>query len=199
MTLMARNARYRIPFRRRREGKTNYHLRRRLVRSKRIRAVVRVTNSHCLVQFVKARINGDITLSASHSRELKNYNWGGATSNLPSAYLVGLLAGLKAKKTGISAALLDIGLHPPVYGSRVFAALKGIVDAGIEIPHSDKIFPANNRLNGTHIADFARLLKEINKELFDKQFSNYIRQNINPVKIPEVFERTKKEIQTKHH
>ena len=199
MTLMARNARYRIPFRRRREGKTNYHLRRRLVRSNRIRAVVRVTNSHCLVQFVKARINGDITLSASHSRELKNYNWNGATSNLPSAYLVWLLAGLKAKKTGISAALLDIGLNPPVYGSRVFAALKGIVDAGIEVPHSDKIFPANNRLNGTHIADFARLLKEINKELFDKQFSNYIRQNINPVKIPEVFERTKKEIQTKHH
>ncbi len=196
---MARNARYRIPFRRRREGKTNYHLRRRLVRSNRIRAVVRVTNSHCLVQFVKARIAGDITLSASHSRELKNFNWNVATSNLPSAYLVGLLAGLKAKNGGISTAVLDIGLNPPVYGSRIFAALKGIVDAGIEVPHSDKIFPANNRLNGAHIADFAINLKENDEELFNKQFSNYTKQKIDPAKIPQIFDKTKKEIQAKYH
>ncbi len=196
---MARNARYRIPFRRRREGKTNYHLRRRLVRSNRIRAVVRVTNSHCLVQFVKAQITGDITLSASHSRELKNFNWNSSTSNIPSAYLIGLLAGLKAKKTGISTAILDIGLNPPVYGSRVFAALKGIVDAGIEVPHSNKIFPDDNRLNGTHIADFAKLLKENDKELFDKQFSNYIKQKLDPVKVPQIFDKTKMEIQAKYN
>lgn len=199
MKIMARNARYRIPFRRRREGKTNYHLRRKLVRSNSIRAVVRVTNSHCLVQFVKAQINGDITLSASHSRELKNYNWKGATSNLPSAYLVGFLSGLKAKKTGISKVILDIGLNPPVYGSRVFAALKGIVDAGVEVPHSDKIFPADDRLNGSHIADFAKLLKESNKDLFDRQFSNYIKQKIDPLKIPQTFDVTKKEILAKNH
>ncbi len=196
---MAKNARYRIPFRRRREGKTNYHLRRRLVRSNRIRAVVRVTNSHCLVQFVKAQITGDITLSASHSRELKNFNWNSSTSNIPSAYLIGLLAGLKAKKTGISTAILDIGLNPPVYGSRIFAALKGIVDAGIEVPHSNKIFPDDNRLNGTHIADFAKLLKETDKELFDKQFSNCIKQELDPVKFPQIFDKTKMEIQAKYN
>ncbi|UCG89778.1 MAG: 50S ribosomal protein L18 [Candidatus Heimdallarchaeota archaeon] len=196
---MARNARYRIPFRRRREGKTNYHLRRRLVRSNRIRAVVRVTNNHCLVQFIKARITGDITLSASHSRELKSFKWNSATSNLPSAYLVGFLAGLKAKKVGISRAILDIGLNPPVYGSRIFAALKGIVDAGIEVPHSNKIFPATNRLNGTHIADFAKNLKESDEELFNKQFSKYNKQKIDPVKIPLIFDKTKKEIQDKYH
>ncbi|MFX0152635.1 MAG: 50S ribosomal protein L18, partial [Candidatus Hodarchaeota archaeon] len=99
---MAKNARYRVPFRRRREGKTNYHLRRKLVQSNKIRTVVRLTNSHVIVQFVEARLLGDNTLSAAHSRELKNYNWNGATSNLPSAYLVGFLAGLKAKKAGIS-------------------------------------------------------------------------------------------------
>ncbi len=196
---MAKNARYRILFRRRREGKTNYHLRRRLVRSNRIRAVVRVTNSHCLVQFVKAHITGDITLSASHSCELKNFNLNSSTSNIPSAYLIGLLAGLKAKKAGISAAILDIGLNPPVYGSRVFAALKGIVDAGIEVPHSNKIFPDDNRLNGTHIADFAKLLKENDKELFDKQFSNYIKQELDPVKYPQIFDKIKMEIQAKYN
>jgi len=196
---MARNARYRVPFRRRREGKTNYHLRRRLVLSNRIRATVRVTNSHCLVQFVKARITGDNTLSTAHSRELKNYGWSGATSNIPTAYLIGYLAGLKAKKNGIFEAILDIGLNPPIYGSRVFAALKGIIDAGIEIPHSDKVFPDDNRLNGTHIADYAKLLKDTNEDQFKSQFAKYIKLKMDPQKIPKVFEKTKKEIQTKFH
>jgi large subunit ribosomal protein L18 len=195
---MARSARYRIPFRRRREGKTNYHLRRRLVKSNRNRAVIRVTNNHCLVQFVKAQIYGDVTLSASHSRELKSYNWNSATSNVPSAYLVGYLAGLKAKQTGITDAILDIGHNPPVYGSRIFAALKGVVDAGVNIPHSDKIFPADKRLNGTHIAEFAKLLKENGEESYNKQFSQYIAQKVDPVKIPQVFEKIKQEIQGKY-
>ncbi|MFX0086859.1 MAG: 50S ribosomal protein L18 [Candidatus Hodarchaeota archaeon] len=196
---MAKNARYRVPFRRRREGKTNYHLRRRLVRSNMVRAVVRVTNSHCIVQFVKALIKGDNTLSAAHTRELKNYNWNGATSNIPSAYLIGYLAGLRAKKNGISEAILDIGLNPPIYGSRVFAALKGIIDAGIEIPHSDKVFPDENRLNGTHIANYAKLLKDTDENQFSTQFARYIKLKIDPTKIPRIFEKSKEEIQTRFH
>ncbi|MHA2223965.1 MAG: 50S ribosomal protein L18 [Candidatus Hodarchaeales archaeon] len=195
---MARNARTRVPFRRRREGKTNYHLRRRLVRSNRIRAVVRVTNSHCLVQFVKARISGDETLSAAHSRELKRYKWKAATSNIPSAYLVGFLAGLKAKQKGLPSAILDIGLNPPIYGSRIFSALKGIVDAGIEIPHSEKIFPLDNRLNGNHIANFAKYLKENDGDFFKRQFSGYLKQKIDPLKIPQNFDETKNEIRAQY-
>ncbi|MFX0182557.1 MAG: 50S ribosomal protein L18 [Candidatus Hodarchaeota archaeon] len=195
---MARNARYRVPFRRRREGKTNYHLRRKLVQSNSIRTVVRLTNSHVIVQFVEARINGDVTLSAAHSRELKDYNWNGATSNLPSAYLVGLLAGLKAKKTGITKAILDIGLNPPIYGSRIFSALKGIVDSGLEVPHSDKIFPEDTRLKGQHIADYAIMLREKDEDLYSKQFSKYIKMKIDPKKIPVIFEQTKKGIQAKY-
>ncbi|MFX1516515.1 MAG: 50S ribosomal protein L18 [Promethearchaeota archaeon] len=195
---MARSARYRIPFRRRREGKTNYHLRRRLVKSNQNRAVIRVTNNHCIVQFVKAQIYGDETLSASHSRELKSYKWNTATSNLPSAYLVGFLAGLKAKQAGITGAILDIGHNPPVYGSRIFAALKGVIDAGVGIPHSDKIFPADNRLNGTHIADFAKLLKENDEESYNKQFSEYITLKVDPSKLPQIFKKTKQEIQGKY-
>lgn len=193
---MARNARYRVPFRRRREGKTNYHLRRRLLRSNRIRAVIRVTNSHCLVQFVQARITGDNTLSAAHSRELSNFNWNGATSNLPSAYLVGLLAGLRAKKNGIQDAILDIGLNSPTYGSRVFTTLKGIIDSGIDIPHSEKVFPDENRLNGQHIADYAKLLKKENEKQYKSQFSKYIKLKIDPSKITEIFDKTVEEIKT---
>ncbi|MHA1213880.1 MAG: 50S ribosomal protein L18 [Candidatus Hodarchaeales archaeon] len=191
---MAKNARYRVPFRRRREGKTNYHLRRRLVQSRRTRVVIRVSNAHTLVQFVKAKISGDLTLSATHSRELKKYKWTGATSNLPSAYLVGYLAGKKAKKTGIESAILDIGIIPPVYGSRVFAALKGLIDAEIDIPHSDKIFPTESRLNGEHIADYAKILKEKDEEAYKKQFSKYIKLKLNPVDIPTLVKKVKESI-----
>ncbi|MHA1995228.1 MAG: 50S ribosomal protein L18 [Candidatus Hodarchaeales archaeon] len=192
---MARNARYRVPFRRRREGKTNYHLRRRLVKGKRIRAVVRLSNNHCLVQFVEPKIEGDITLSSAHSRELKNYKWSAGTSNLPSAYLMGLLAGKKAQKAKISSVIFDIGLNPPVYGSRVFATLKGLVDSGLEIPHSDKVFPTEDRINGEHIANYAKLLKDENKEKFDQQFSQYKKLKVNPANMTKIFAQSKEEIQ----
>ena len=169
---MARNARYRVPFRRRREGKTNYHLRRKLVRGKKTRAVVRLTNNHCIVQFVDAEIKGDKTLSSTHSRELNGYKWLGSTSNIPSAYLTGYLAGVKAQNSKISSAILDIGLNPPIYGSRVFSVLKGLVDSGMEIPHSDKVFPDEDRISGKHIAEYAKLLKDEDSEKYDKQFSS---------------------------
>jgi large subunit ribosomal protein L18 len=194
---MARNARYRVPFRRRREGKTNYHLRRRLVSGRKVRVAVRLSNNHCFIQFIQPEITGDRTLSAAHSRELKKYSWLGGTSNLPSAYLTGYLAGMKAKKAQISSAIFDIGLKAPVYGSRVFAALKGLVDAGMEIPHSEKVFPSENRITGQHIADYAQLLKKEDPEKFKTQYSQYSKKKLNPEKIPALFTQTKDEIQSK--
>ena len=193
---MARNARYRVPFRRRREGKTNYHLRRRLVRGKTTRAVVRLTNNHCIVQFVDAEIHGDKTLSSTHSRELQTYKWLGSTSNVPSAYLTGYLAGVKAQNAKISSAILDIGLNPPIYGSRVFSVLKGLIDAGMEIPHSDKVFPKDDRISGKHIAEYAKMLKDEDQEKFNKQFSLQKKKKINVSDLPNLFEKTKTEIQS---
>ncbi|MHA2112931.1 MAG: 50S ribosomal protein L18, partial [Candidatus Hodarchaeales archaeon] len=197
---MARNARYRVPFRRRREGKTNYHLRRRLVRGKTTRAVVRLTNNHCavvrltnnhcIVQFVDAEIHGDKTLSSTHSRELHTYKWLGSTSNIPSAYLTGYLAGMKAQNAKISSAILDIGLNPPIYGSRVFSVLKGLIDAGMDIPHSDKVFPKDDRISGQHIAEYAKLLKDEDQEKFNKQFSLQKKKKINVSDLPNLFEKT---------
>ena len=69
-------------------------------------------------------------------------------NNLPSAYLTGFLAGLRAKSKGIDNAVLDIGLNPPVKGSKVYAALKGVVDAGLDVPVDPETFPAEERING---------------------------------------------------
>lgn len=161
---MAHGPRYRVPFRRRREGKTDYHQRFTLVRSNRDRLVVRKSLKHMTVQVVQGKREGDFTLASSHSLELKKYGWDKATSNIPAAYLTGYLCGLKAKKAGIEKAVLDLGLQRVIKGSRVFAALAGAVDAGLQIPLSEEVLPAEERRRGTHIGAgslFDTVLKNI--------------------------------------
>ena len=137
---MAKNSTYHVPFRRRREGKTNYYRRRELLKSGKIRLVVRCTLSHTIVQFAKAELEGDRILVSATSKELINkYGWKAPTGNLPAAYLTGFLAGLKAKKAGIDEAILDVGIKKPVRGSRIYAGLKGVLDAGVFVSHSKEV------------------------------------------------------------
>ena len=148
---MARGPRYHVEFRRRRAGKTDFRLRRRLVASELPRAVVRCTSRNTTIQFINFDPKGDLIMASSSTKELAKLGWKNATGNTPSAYLAGYLAGKRASEKGIGNAVLDIGLRPPVKGSKVFAALKGMLDAGIEIPHGEEIFPAEERISGTHI------------------------------------------------
>jgi large subunit ribosomal protein L18 len=59
----------------------------------------------------------------------------------------------QATAAGHGSAVLDIGLGASTKGNRVFAALKGMVDGGLEIPHGKDIFPDDDRLAGSHISD----------------------------------------------
>lgn len=186
--------RYRVAFRRRREGKTNYHLRRRLILNERPRLVTRPTNKHILVQVANSNLQGDEVLISAHSKELEKYGWKGSCSNVSAAYLVGLLAGLKAKKQNIPSAILDIGLIVPVYGSRVFATLRGVVESGLDVPHSDVVFPPDERVTGKHISDYATHLKSRDTEIYQNRFSGYIKRGLKPEDLPNHFETTKKNI-----
>ena len=169
---MAKGPRYRVPFRRRREGRTDYYLRRKLVISGLPRLVARKTLKHTITHIVIAQPEGDKTLVYAHSKELvQKYGWLGGTGNLPAAYLTGLLVGHKALKAGIKKAILDIGLHRPTKGNRVFAVLKGAVDAGLEIPHGEEILPDDSRIRGEHIAKYAELLEQFG--IFCDVFSSY--------------------------
>jgi large subunit ribosomal protein L18 len=134
------------------------------------------------VQFIEAKLNGDHTLFSSHSSELLEYGWKGSCSNLPAAYLTGLLCGLKAKNNGVERAVLDIGLRRSSKGARVFGVLKGALDAGIEISHDSLILPSDDRVNGLHIAEYANLLSST-PEIFERRFSKYLSQNLDPRKI----------------
>jgi large subunit ribosomal protein L18 len=192
---MARGPRYKVPRRRRREGKTNYYKRYVMVLSRKPRLVVRRTNNYIWVQVIVAGLEGDITVAAAHSRELvKKYGWLGGTKNTPAAYLTGMLAALRALKAGIKSAVLDIGLHRPVKGSRVFAALKGALDAGLEVPHSPEILPEEYRIRGEHIAKHAAMLKESDPQLFERRFSLYLTRGLDPVDLPKHFEEVRDKI-----
>lgn len=152
---MATGPRFFVPFRRRKEGKTNYYARSRLVISDRPRMVVRRTNRHVVIQMIIAEMDGDRTLVTAHSSELARFGYKGSTSSTPAAYLTGMLFAVKALSANQESAILDIGLQRATRGARVFAALKGAVAAGLDVPYGEEILPDDNRVKGAHIAAYA--------------------------------------------
>jgi large subunit ribosomal protein L18 len=146
--------------RRRREVRTDYHQRLRLLKSGKPRLVARKSNRHVTAQLVLPGPDGDDTLAAAHSSDLEGFGWEAPTGNLPAAYLTGLLAGQRAVEAGFGEAVLDIGLNTATPGSKVFAIQEGAIDAGLEIPHSDDVLADWPRTRGEHIAEYAEQLDE---------------------------------------
>ena len=157
---MADSPIYRVAFRRRREGKTDYRARLALLKSGETRLVVRPTLKSVIVQFINYNEQGDNVVASATAKELAKFGWKGATSNIPAAYLAGLLAAKRASGTGVKEAVFDIGMHRPQAGGVLFAVLKGAVDGGIEIPHDAEMLPEDARIRGGHI-------KSMDKAMFD--------------------------------
>jgi len=188
---LAHGSKYKVAFRRRREGKTDYNARYKLVDLDKNRLVARISNANVIVQIIKIGENGDETIVSAHSKELQKIGWQGGSKNTSAAYLTGFLCGKKALAKGVNSAVLDIGLKPSVKGSKVFATLKGAVDAGLEVPHGDSIIPDEDRISGEHIAEYAKLLSE---EDIKKRFSQYLERGLQPVDLPSHFEEIKNKI-----
>jgi large subunit ribosomal protein L18 len=148
---MAYGPRYKVPRRRRREGKTDYKRRINQLKSDHPRAVIRKSLRNIRVQFVEFHMKGDRIIIGAEGYELEKFGWKGSTSNIPAAYLTGYLAGKRAKSAGVEKAVLDIGLNTPTRGSKIFASLKGLLDAGIDIPHNEEVIPSEERIQGVHI------------------------------------------------
>ncbi len=179
---MARGPRYRVAYRRRREAKTNYRIRRIMAPSGRTRFVVRASNKHIIVQLITSKIVGDVVHTQANSSELQKYGWLGGKKNTSAAYLLGLLAGRKALSLGIDAAILDLGLAPPTKGAKIFAAVKGALDAGLEIPCDRDIIPELGRIEGQSISKYAASFED--KSEFERVFSGYLKRGLNPQDLP---------------
>lgn len=166
---MRHGPRYRVPLRRRKVSKTDYRKRKRLLKSGLPRAIVRRSNLYVRVQFATFDLKGDLIVASAFSKELDSMGWKHSKKNAPAAYLTGYLAGKRASKAGIDKAVLDIGLHKPTKNSSVLATLRGIVDAGISVPHSEDILPDDERIHGKTIdekmgSDFDKVLKKMEAE-----------------------------------
>ena len=158
---MAGNNRRSI-FRRRKAGLTDYRRRLKLLRGRKPRAVVRVSNTRTTCQLVSWAADGDlVAVNTTGSDLVKKYGWpeGRSLKSVPASYLVGYAMGKAAVASGADEAVLDIGLAANSRGGRVYAALKGMSDAGIDVPHNDDVYPDEDRLNGAHIDD--KMAKDI--------------------------------------
>lgn len=188
---MAHKSTFLAKFRRRRENKTDYVKRIALLKSGQARLVVRRSINNIIAQFVIAGEKGDNVVASAHSKELEKFGWKAHAGNLPSAYLTGLLAGLRAKDKKVAKAVLDIGIASSKHGTGIFAALKGAVDAGIQIPHDETALPKKDRIEGKHIEEFA---KKLDGEALQKQFGACIKAGFDPKKAVLLFEKAKAEL-----
>tara|TARA_B100001765_G_scaffold200612_1_gene153345 strand:+ start:602 stop:1015 length:414 start_codon:yes stop_codon:yes gene_type:complete len=110
---------------------------------------VQISNENTQVQIHQPKLTGDIVISSAHSRFLTQKGWKGSRKNIPAAYLTGYSAGKKALGKGTSSAIMYSGTRK--YTQRMAAALKGIIDAGVDVPANEETFPPEARLNGEHL------------------------------------------------
>lgn len=217
--------RFQVKFKRRREGKTDYYARKRLItqdknkyNTPKYRLVVRFTNKDVICQIAYARIEGDMILAAAYSHELPRYGVTVGLSNYAAAYCTGLLLARRLLtklnlheiytgneevngdeynvesvdgSPGAFRCFLDVGLARTTTGARIFGALKGAVDGGLDIPHSMKRFPGydseskefnadvhRKHIFGQHVADYMRQLAEDDEDAYKRQFSQYIKNGV---------------------
>ncbi|XP_064649748.1 large ribosomal subunit protein uL18B-like [Lineus longissimus] len=183
------------------------------------RLVVRFSNKDITCQVAYARIEGDYVMEAAYAHELPKYGLKAGLTNYAAAYCTGLLLARRLLKKlnldsiykgvdevngedyyvesedgqpGAFRCYLDVGLARTTTGARIFGALKGAVDGGLDIPHSNRRFPGydseskefnaeihRKHIFGGHVSDYMNVLQEDDEEAYKRQFSQYIKSGIS--------------------
>lgn len=191
---MARSKKYNVKVKRKRQRLTNYKKRLKYISSGLPRIIIRPLLNNTIIQIVNYSPSGDQVLLTTSSHILKKFGWKGHNGNIPAAYLTGLLFGKKLKEKKIQKAIIDSGLHKPIRGSRFYAAIKGILESsGIEIPCSKEVLPSDETVSGKKIVDYASILAK-DQKAYEKQFSNYLKNNLKPELFLQHFKETKTKI-----
>ena len=156
--------------RRRREHKTDYLKRIKLLKSRSPRIVFRKTNRYVIAQYVETREAQDRVVFGMNSKKLIDYGWPKELKNslksLPAAYLLGVVAGKKIIKEKLKTPILDLGMIRTVHKTKIYAFLKGIVDSGIEIKHKKSIFPEEEKIKGKNLKkDFSKTFDKIKSKI----------------------------------
>lgn len=178
-----------VQYRRKREGRTNYKKRLAYLKSGQHRLVIRRTNKQVIMQIVDYHPDGDKILCGVTSSDLKKHGWNYSFNSLPACYLAGILMARTAKEHKVTSAIVDLGLQSNT-GSRLYAAIKGAIDGGLEVPADEEALPSKERLHGEHIAAH---FKDSNNSVF----TNYKKQKHDATKLPSDVEAVKKKIMQK--
>lgn len=156
--------------RRRREGKTDYLNRLKLLKSGKPRIVFRKTNKYVLAQYITSKQAQDKIELGKTSKELIKYGWPkdeeGSLKSIPAAYLTGFLIGKKIIKNKLETPIIDLGMIRAIHKSKVYGFLKGLIDSGIKINHKKEIFPSEERIKGKHMKkDFSGNFDKIKSKI----------------------------------
>lgn len=175
--------------RRKRVQKTNYPKRLNLLKSRNTRLVLRQFGNTLMAQLIDYDVKGDRVLVGANSSELTKLGWKHSTSNLPAAYLTGMLLAKKLKEKKLETTdliIVDLGIKKYAKKTKLFAIAKGAVDNGLNVSIDKETFPDEKRIKGAHIAEFAQKADAVNKLQFakDKEAS----------KITDAFEKLSKEL-----
>jgi large subunit ribosomal protein L18 len=183
-----------LGFRRKRNNLTDYRKRLKTLSSRKPRLVIRRSLRNIQASLTVYSKEGDIVKVSSHTQSLKKFGWTFNTGNLPSAYLTGFLLGKKALISKLDGAILDIGFHKSVKGSKIYAVVAGALDAGLDVSCGKEILPSKERISGNHIFKYAEILKKDEPKL-KKQFGTYLKNNIAIEDLPKKFEEVKANIE----
>ncbi|MDE1850380.1 MAG: 50S ribosomal protein L18 [Candidatus Micrarchaeota archaeon] len=181
-----------LKFRRRREAKTNYHKRLALVKGNMDRIVIRKSNRRIIGQIVRYQEKGDLVRYNVDSRELVKLGWP-SRSNRSTAYLTGMLLASKVTEADRKHEfILDIGLSSPVTNSIPFVFAKGAMDNGLKVRGTFEI--EESVYDGSILANYAKVLKEKEQKLYERQFGDYIKSKVPVESVPKLFMEAKEKI-----
>lgn len=193
------------------------------------RMIVRFTNKDIICQIAYSKIEGDVIICAAYAHELPRYGVKVGLTNYAAAYCTGLLLARRILKKfdldgiyegqtevdgdeymvesqeegkGAFRCYLDVGLARTTTGAKVFGALKGAVDGGLEIPHGMKRFPGyddesgdfsadvhRNHIFGKHVADYMKMLQDEDEDTYKRQFSQFIKNGVTPDNMEEMYKK----------
>ncbi|KAG7668551.1 hypothetical protein Ndes2526B_g03826 [Nannochloris sp. 'desiccata'] len=191
------------------------------------RFVVRFTNRDVVCQIAYATMAGDVIVAAAYAHELPRYGLKAGLTNYGAAYATGLLLARRVlQKFGLDKiyegntedvgedynvdaadegprpfmALLDTGLKRTSTGSKVFAALKGALDGGLDVPHNEKRFVGYDRdtkefdaetlrkyIYGGHVAEYMEEMMEEDPEKYQVHFAEYLKAGIEPEDMEDMY------------
>lgn len=190
------------------------------------RLAVRFTNKDICMQVIRATIAGDIVETAAYAHELPKYGLKVGLTNYAAAYCVGLLIARRTlKKFGLDEeyvgqeevtgedynveagegsrpfkAFLDVGIKRTSTGAKVFAALKGACDGGMDVPHNEKRFAGYDKegkeldseilqkyIMGEHVAEYMSEMRDEEPEKYNEHFSSYVAEGIDPDDLADLY------------